>query len=403
VHAAIFDAANGVDRRFEPYLVSTRAPRGSDIRAAIAGAAYTTLVDLYPKQKDEFKDALRDALEEIPNGLGELKGLAYGVFVAKEILESREDDGWDAQMSYTPTGEPGNHDVDPLHPGQGFLGPQWGKVKPFTLTGGAQFRAKAPPALNSAAYTAAYREVLVAGAVDAETRDRNGDGRPDRTAEQTEIGIYWGYDGSPGLGTPSRMYNQIARAVADQADNTLMENARLFALLNLAQADASIACWETKYHFNYWRPVLAIREGDNDGNPNTAGDEDWAPLGAPRSNDPGPNKNFTPNFPAYTSGHAAIGAAAFRTLARFYGSDRIPGGTLTFVSDELNGKTIDQSGDARPRRPRTFSRFSQMTDENADSRIYLGIHWRFDATEGNKQGNSVADWAFAHYLEPLHS
>jgi hypothetical protein len=304
-------------------------------------------------------------------------------------------------MSYTPTGEPGNHNEDPLHPGQGFLDPQWGNVRPFTLDSGSQFRAPTPPALTSAEYTAAFNQVMAAGAVDAETRDRDGDGVLDRTAEQTEIGIYWGYDGSPGLGTPPRLYNQIARAVAERAGNSLLDNARLFALLNFGQADAGIASWETKYEFDYWRPILAIREGESDGNPDTVGDETWSPLGAPRSNDPGDNKNFTPPFPAYTSGHATFGAAAFQVLANFYGGNAIPGGPLEFVSDELNGVTIDQNGSPRPLSPRTFTMFSEMTAENAIGRIYLGIHWSFDASEGINKGTAVGDWVTDNFLLPL--
>jgi hypothetical protein len=401
VHAAIYDAVNGIQRRFDPYLVAARAPHGADVRAAVAGAAYTTLVGLFPQQRHEFTLALADALGAIPNGKGETRGLAYGVFVGARHYLDRVNDGSGAAMTYTPTGEPGHHGEDPLHPGQSFLDPGWGDVRPFTMTDGSQFIAPPPPEMISPEYTAAYKQVYLLGAVDAETSDRDGDGLLDRSAEQTEIGIYWGYDGSPGLGTPPRLYNQIARAVAERAGNSLVDNARLFALLNLAQADAGITSWDTKYEYDFWRPIMAIRNADADGNPDTLQDDAWMPLGAPRSNDSGPGKNFTPNFPAYTSGHATFGAASFGVLAGFFGSDHVPGGPLTFVSDEWNGVTVDQNGLPRALSPRTFTTFSQMTQENAISRIYLGIHWSFDATAGINHGSAVADWVVHKYLQPL--
>jgi hypothetical protein len=401
VQAAVYDAVNGVSRTHTPYLVTQRAPQGANVSAAVAGAAYTTLVSLFPKQIATFNAALKDALAAVPNGRGEVLGLAYGAFVGGRHVLNRLNDGSNASMSYTPTGEPGHHGLDPLHPDQGFLGPQWGEVRPFALRAADQFAIGPPPALNSAAYTAAFDEVRAAGAIDAETRDRNGDGQFDRTREQTEIGIFWGYDGSPGLGTPPRLYFQIARELAIRQGNSMASTARLFALLGLGQADAGIACWNDKYVHDFWRPVLAVREAGTDGNPATVAEEDWAPLGAPRSNDPGPNKNFTPNFPAYSSGHATFGAAAFRVLAAFYGSDAIPGGPLTIVSDEWNGVTIDQDGTARPERPRTFTSFSQMTEENGQSRIYLGIHWSFDKTTGIECGNAIGDWVVGNYLRRL--
>jgi hypothetical protein len=401
VHAAIYDSVNGVRRTHAPYLVAQQAPPGADVNAAVAGAAYTTLVSLFPKQARTFSDALAGALAAIPNGRAEALGLAYGVFVGGRHVLDRLNDGSNGSMAYTPTGAPGNHDVDPLHPDQGFLGPQWQKVRTFALRRADQFRADPPPALTSSAYTAAFDEVWAAGAADAETRDRDGNGLPDRTPEQTEIGLYWGYDGSPGLGTPPRLYFQITRELAIRQQNSLAETARLFALVGLAQADAGIACWKDKYTYSFWRPILGIRGANSDGNPDTIAEPDWAPLGAPRSNDPGPNKNFTPNFPAYGSGHATFGAATFRVLAAFYGSDTIPGGPLTFVSDELNGVTIDQDGTARPLRPRTFTTFSEMIEENGQSRIYLGIHWSFDKTAGIECGTAIADWVVEKYLRPL--
>jgi hypothetical protein len=226
----------------------------------------------------------------------------------------------------------------------------------------------------------------------------------ERTAEQTRIGIYWGYDGTPGLGTPPRLYNQIAVEIADQMGTNAVELARLLALVNVALADTGISVWKSKYIHDYWRPVTGIREADEgtgptgagDGNPATAGDPTFTPLGAPASNLDGPN--FTPPFPAYPSGHAGFGAALFETLRNFYGTDRI---AFTFVSDEFNGVTQDNDGTVRPRLPRSFSSLSEAEEENGQSRIYLGIHWAFDKTGGITQGRGVADYVFQHAFVPL--
>jgi len=178
----------------------------------------------------------------------------------------------------------------------------------------------------------------------------------------------------------------------------------LLALVNVAMADAGMCSWESKYNFDLWRPITGIREADpgtgptglGDGNPDTHGDTNFHPLGAPASNLQGPN--FTPPFPAYPSGHATFGGAIFQTLRRFYGTDQIG---FTFVSDEFNGVTRDNAGNVRPYIPRTFSTLSQAEEENGQSRIYLGIHWTWDKTEGISMGRNIADWVFDHAFQPV--
>jgi hypothetical protein len=271
------------------------------------------------------------------------------------------------------------------------MGAHWGEVKPFVLASGSQFRVPPPPPMTSPQYTAAYREVQRLG----------GDGivtPTQRTATQTEIGIYWAYDGTPSLCAPPRLYNQIATLVSRQVTD-VSQLARLYALVNVSMADAGVAIWESKYHYKFWRPVTGIRESDpgsgptgaGDGNPNTAGDPHYSPLGAPASNLTGPN--FTPPFPAYPSGHAGFGGALFQILRNVFGRDDV---AFTFVSDELNGVTVDNEGNVRPLRPRSFRSFSQAEEENGQSRIYLGIHWSFDKTRGIAQGRQVANYVFTH-------
>jgi hypothetical protein len=386
VHAAIYDAVNSIDGSYTPYLIDdVNASPTASIDAAVAQAGHDTLAALFPSQKTTLDADLAADLAGIPSGPAQA-GIAVAQFVAGRLLAIRQADGSSAKGSYTFGTGPGAYQVDPLHPTQTPLGVAWGNVTPFTLTSSTQFEAPPPPAVNSADYVVAYNEVKSLG----------GDGihtPTSRTPEQTLIGLYWGYDGSPGLGTPPRMYNQIAEVIARQQGNSEVQNARFFALINLAMADAGISAWESKYIYNFWRPVTAIRAGDSDGNPDTIGDPNWTPLGAPA--DDGAGTNFTPPFPAYPSGHATFGAALFRTMADFYGTDNI---SFTFVSDELNGITIDQIGQTRPLVPRSFDSFSQAMEENAQSRIYLGIHWQFDKTAGISMGESIADYVCQNFL-----
>lgn len=395
VHIAVFDAMNAVGGGYQSYTGLRSAPDHTSVEAAIALAAHDTLIALFPSQRADLDEALVEDLGAIRDGRAKANGIKLGRLAAAAILARRANDGARhpeprLDVGFITSDEPGKWRQDPvsLHPLA--LGAHWGEVRPFVLRSGDQFRVPPPPALASPEYTAAFDEVKALG----------GDGivtPTTRTDDQTVAGIYWAYDGTPSLCAPPRLYNQIAVHIADQMGSNAVELARLLALVNVAMADAGIEIWESKYHYELWRPVTGIRESDEgtgptgagDGNPETDGDPAFTPLGAPFSNGRAPN--FTPPFPAYPSGHAGFGGALFQILRRFYGTDRIP---FTFVSDEFNGETLDHEGHVRPLLARSFSSLSQAEEENGQSRIYLGIHWAFDKTEGIAQGRRVADYVF---------
>lgn len=399
VHIAIFDAVNAIDRSYRSYLPTAAAPANTSMDAAIAQAGHDSVVALWPHQAAVVDQYLKQQLDQIPDGEAKTNGIAVGKTAARDILVARANDGstLDArgnQPPYTYGLMPGEWRPDPNHPTATPLTPDWGKVKPFAISSSVEFRAPPPPPMNSREYTEAFNEVKSLG----------GDGMTTptiRTPDQTIAGLFWGYDAQPGLCAPVRFYNQIAQVIALQQHNSVVENARLFALVNIAMGDAGIAVWDTKFYYSFWRPITGIREADQgtglsglgDGNPETLGDPNWQPVGAPADN--GNGQNFTPPFPAYTSGHAGIGGALFQVLRRFYGRDNI---TFTIVSDEFNTLTTDQTGTIRPLVPRTYPSFSAAEEENGQSRIYLGIHWGFDKVTGIRQGNQIADRVFDRFL-----
>lgn len=391
VHIAMYDAFVSVDGVNTPYLISVPVSSLASDEAAVATAAHTALVGLYPNRKPFLDNELATYLGSIPNSRAKTLGRLVGAITGNAILAARRFDGKRVaeQVTYTPTGEPGNHDVDPLNPGQDFLTCGWGLVAPFGVANTDAFTIPPPPALDSDEYLDAYNEVLSLGEDVSMTR----------TADQTEIGLFWAYDGANQIGVPPRLYNQIVRTIAENQGNSPRDNARLFCLVNIAMADAGIASWNDKYLYDFWRPILAIRNGDIDGNDDTVGDPAWKPLGAPKSNVIAA-ENFTPPFPAYASGHSTFGAAALHMCNRFYGTDDIP---FMFVSDELNGICTDNQGNVRPFSPRSFSTLSEAIEENAQSRIYLGIHWQFDAQQGMVQGRAIANRIFNTRLRPIEA
>ncbi len=402
VHIAMFDALNAIEGKYAGYTKLPPALGGSSADAAIALAAHDTLVALFPSQSPIIDGHLDESLDRIPDGVAKLRGISLGRRAASAILRGRNGDGSQRAeprvgIEFFPGNQPGRWRQDPVSRNPLALGAYWGQVRPFVLDSAGQFRVPPPPALGSQEYADAFNVVKVLG----------GDGivtPTERTPDQTFTGIFWSYDGTPSLCAPPRLYNEVAGQVARQRGTSGVELARLLALVNICMADAAIAVWESKYHYQLWRPVTGIRESDpgtgptglGDGNRRTGGDPNFTPLGAQSSNLAGPN--FTPPFPSYPSGHAGIGGAMFEALRQFYGTDRI---TFTFVSDEFNGMTVGNDGQIRPYRLRIFSSLSEAEEENGQSRIYLGVHWPFDKVRGIELGHRVADYVFDNAFRPI--
>ena len=404
VHLAMYDAYAGIvgGGGFPRYLNPAPPPAGASARDAVAGAAYTTLVNLYRAQRGFFDVQLSCFNTADPS-------FNFGRTVGTTLLNLRSNDMDARDCGYKFSLKRGRHRVDPDNPGQGFYSPYYGaQTRGFAIS--TRHSLHAPPFNNGTdpKYLQALRDVRARGI------------RPDltgtlpgglfanrRSGLETLIGIYWGYDGANRLGTPPRMYNQIIRQVAAEQGNNEGQNARLFAFLNAAMADAGILAWEQKYCHDFWRPVLGVREHDEKLGPSAPypvnvafndGDPGWLPLGAPSTNSQN-LKNFTPNFPAYPSGHATFGAAAFHITRMFYGiapNNKANDNLFPnyFVSEEFNGGNRDNDGTVRPRHTRYFpGGLWNMIIENGTSRVLLGVHWIFDAfdfTQDNN-GNLVPD------------
>jgi len=412
VHLAMYDAYAGVindPANLPPYLSGLAMPvPGASADAAVAAAAHATLSKLFPSQKPFFDQKHMEA-GLVGSGLAE--GHEFGIAVAQKLLDDRKDDPTASDDGYAASMARGAHRPDPDNPGQGYHAPYYGaKSKCFAVTD--RWVLLPPPQPGDAEYTQALREVRSKGiAPELMGTVPSIDLLPPppvtrRTVDQTLIGIYWGYDGAKGLGTPPRLYNQIVRVIAAARGNTVAENARLFALVNVAMADAGILAWDQKYCHDFWRPVVGIREHDVSMGPTGTGNNNvnndchtlWLPLGAPSTNSSA--KNFTPPFPAYPSGHATFGAAAFHMTRLFYGvapgnhapddlaKDLSATMDLEFVSEEFNGVNTDNKGTVRPRHVRNFPNgLWQMIEENGRSRVYLGVHWVFDAFAVTGSGN----------------
>jgi hypothetical protein len=363
VQVAVFDAVNGIERRYTPIHVDFDAPPGASRRAAAVQAAYATLVKLFPSQKANLDAAREASLASIASEEAEEdsqsidRGIDWGQQVADDILLWRSTDG------LTPAPPPflGGTGVGQWRPTfPGFLpggGPQFAHMTPWALNSPSQFRPSGPPALTSDRYAADFNEVKEIGSMNSLTR----------SVEQTEIAVFWN-------GNTPAYWNRIATSVANERHTTLSENARLLALLNVAMADAVISCWDAKYTYTFWRPITAIRLASTDGNPATSEDAGWTPL------------LVTPNFPEYPSGHATVSPAAAVVLGTYFGNDA----EFTLTSETL------------PSAVRAYTSFAQAADEAFEARIYGGIHFRSACRDGRATGIQVGSFVMANVAQPVY-
>ena len=357
MHLAVFEAVNAIVRDYEPYLGRVTSPSGASPEAAVIAAAHRALVALHPDSAPNL-DALRaKALAAIPDGPAKNNGIAVGEAAANAILALRADDGSSVETPYTPRTRPGDWQPTPPDLTPAFR-PGLGKVDTFVIKNGSQFRLEPPPALHSRRYLRDYDEVKRVGDVNSAKRPQ----------DRADVARFYA------VTDPVQLYYPAARQVSVAQGKTLSENARIFALLAIAICDGAIACFETKYFYNYWRPVTAIRAGATDNNPKTDPDPNWLPLVA------------TPPFPSYPSGHAVFGGAARRVLEEVFGAD---GHSITLTNPLAPDVTLH------------YTSWKQITDDVNDGRIYGGVHYRFDQEAGARQGGRVGAYILLRKLRPL--
>jgi hypothetical protein len=382
VQTAVFDAVNGIDRRYTPIHVAPAAPAGASRAAAAAQAAYATLVQLYPLQKPLFDARLAVSLAVIRANTSNAavgSGVTWGQTVADAILAWRGTDG------FTPTPPPflGSAVVGQWRPtAPGFAsgaGPQFAYMVPWVISAPSQFQPAGPPALTSARYASELNETKKMGSALS----------PFRTVDQTVASWFWNSS------TAVYLWNNVAVSLIQSRDDdghggsdgddrhasdsghgrqdTTLENARVLALLNLAVADAAIGCWQAKYTYQFWRPITAIQEAAMDGNAATTADPSWTPLFA------------TPAHPEYPSGHSCLSGAAGAVLGDLFG-ERTP---FTVESDAMPGVT------------RSFRSFSAALAEVKNARIFAGIHFRSATDDGQVLGRAVADYVLEHAAQRI--
>ena len=356
VHAAIYDAVVALRGGYRPFIVAVAdAPANASLDAAIAAAARHVLITLFPGDQVYIDGRYQSAIAGIPDGQAKDDGLALGELVALSVLTARAGDGRNAVVPYVPSSGPGVW--QPTSPAFATpVAPWMAVMRPFTFDNASQFRVGPPPALDSAQWAEDYNEVRTLGSLTS----------INRTQTQTEIARFYGEHA--GI-----QYARIFRDLAAAKGLPVEENARLFAMLYVTSADALIGCWDSKYHYSFWRPITAIRAGDTDDNPLTSPEPDWTPL------------LITPGHPEYPSAHGCFTASVAETLAEFFGTKKV-GITLTSTFPGTVAHTFESTDD--------------MIREIIDARVFAGIHYRTSVVHGTVLGRRVARWVAKHYFLP---
>jgi PAP2 superfamily len=372
VEGAVYDAVNAIDGRYQPYLLDTKFDSNGSQGAAAATAAYRVLLAITPADRHAGLDAsYTTTMAAIPDGAGKQEGVDAGEAAAAAMIASRQGDGFLAPFDFSLVIGPDPGDWRPVTPTALDPDPWVGNLKPFLIESPSQFRSEGPNALTSDEYTKDFNEVKELGALNSTKR----------TDDQTKAAVFWQF-------APIAFWNPLARGLADRYDLDAADQARLYAMINLAVADAAISCWNDKYYWNFWRPRAAIREADTDGNPATIADPTWESLFAPAT--PTTPPLTTPPFPDHPSGHACATGAVVKTFAGFFGTDKVE---VTLVSGRsLNGVPIP---------PRQFDRFSLVLKEIIEARVWGGIHFRTADVQGAVIGKKVAYYLRKHYFQPV--
>jgi hypothetical protein len=369
VQGAVYDAVNAIDGGHRPYLVAPAARRTDSEDAAAATAAYRVLLTLFPAQQPALQmryDASLAAMPDAPAG-AKAAGIAVGEQAAAAMIAARAGDGRFAPFTPAIGTTPGAWRPTPPFSAKDPA-PWVANVRPFLVPDVELLRTRAPSALTSRAYARDLNEVKSVGSLTSTTR----------TADQTDAAIFW-------QDHAFALWNRVFRGLSANQGLAIADSARLFAMTNLAAADAAIGCWNNKYHWSFWRPITAIREADTDGNPATTADPLWTPLFDPATPVAAPPALVTPPFPDYPSGHTCAGGAIVGTLQDFFGTDRI-------------GFSVRSDKSATTR---SFARLSDALGETINARVWAGIHFRSAGVQGALLGRKVARYLHRHYLEPV--
>jgi len=355
-HLAMHDALNAIESEYEPMAYRGTSSEASPTAAA-SQAAYEVLVTIYPDRKDTLDAALENWLSRESDASARAAGVELGKATAASIIQLRKGDGHEKNGGYTPMNKPGAYQYTPNF--DWVWKPDFSYATPFTLDTLTQFRSPPPPGLSSIEYTDSYNEVKLFG----------GAGSTVRTEDQTNIAHWWAEFGEHG-------WNRIGRITAEENNLSLWKAVRLFALINVTLYDLYLVSFESKYHYDTWRPITAIHNADNDKNWDTRPDAGWQP------------EMLTPPWPEYPSAHAAVGAAGAEIVAHVFGTHNVSF-TMESVTARDEGKI------------RTYTNLKDAAKDCADSRIFNGFHFRFATFEGLLQGKKVAKFIHGKILRPV--
>ena len=357
---AVFEAVNAITREYQPYLGPITAPSNASAEAAAATAAHDVLKNYFPSGAAALDTALMSSLATIPDGPAKTAGIAVGQAAAAAMIAARANDGSSPAGFFLPSSsDPGVWQPTPSCSAAGGAFFQWRNVTPFGIRSGSQFRLGPPPTLTSDRYTRTFNEVKAVGGADSTERP------PDRA----NVARFYA------AVTPVGAWNDVARQLSTAQRKSLSENAHDFALINMAISDGAVATFDTKYHYNFWRPETAIRNAYTDGNDKTSPDATFMPF------------IVTPCFPGYPSAHATLSNAAREVMEQVYAGGQL---SITLRSAAVPGVTLN------------YTTLTEIIDDIDDARVYGGIHFRTDQDAGSGLGRRVGQYVYNHNLRSAH-